>query len=70
MHVLYYLLKDLDNSETREVAKKIAHKVFDLLDLNHNGKLERAEMLENFRKLEVYEKMKLKALFNTMPKEE
>jgi len=40
------------------------------MDHNHNGKLERNEMLENFRRLEVYEKMKLKALFIAMPTEE
>ena len=69
MHTICGLLKELDNSKTREGATKVAKLVFDHMDLNHNGKLERKELLEDFRRIEVYEKMQMKTLFVTMTKE-
>lgn len=64
------LLKELDSAKTREVATKVAREVFDHMDLNHNGKLERKELLEDFRRIEVYEKLELKALFVSLTPEE
>lgn len=60
------LLKDLDSAKTREAAMKVAKEVFDHMDLNNNGKLERKELLEGFRRIEVYEKLELKAKIESM----
>jgi len=63
------LLKELDTAKTREVVTKVANEVFDHMDLNHNGKLDRKELLEDFRRIEVYEKLEMKALFITLTPE-